>query len=49
VIGSQVKWIESGEDCYGHVVYYRWPYLWTGVHGEDGHLRTLETVRLEMA
>jgi len=46
-IGDQVCFIdESGDPCYGHLVYYRWPYLYSGVHAEDGHLRTVETHRL---
>jgi hypothetical protein len=49
MMGEHVKFIESGEECFGHVVYYRWPFLYTAVYGEDGHLRTLETHRLEAA
>ena len=45
-LGDHVKFIESGMERFGHVVYYQWPFLYTAVYVEDGHLRTVETHRL---
>jgi hypothetical protein len=41
-IGDRVKFTESGEDVFGHLSYYEWPYLYSAVR-VDGHVWTVET------
>lgn len=49
--GDPVKFIEwsgreRGAERWGHVASCPWPHLYTAIHAEDGHLRTVATCRL---
>jgi len=47
MLGERVSFTESGREILGTVVWHRWPYLYTAVHADDGHLWTIETHRLQ--